>query len=343
MSAYQSKHARSLVAAKRQGGKTYTEQSHPLDQKAVPHRRRTSAKRGHRRGIATLLVCLVLLIAVAGGLLWYGHGQVAKSVPSIPSAAQSAPVTTILPAAVPAAVTADQVPYARYYYYDASRAKRYVAYAAKHPKLDPSAVVWQVDVDLDYDVFTHVESVRDPDSDTPLINKHFKLAKDFVPKHLVSLDSAQVRSNVAAAFEQLAAAASGKGLSLTATSGYRSYAYQEGVFDNNAAKYGKANAYVAVAVPGFSEHQSGLAIDVNGLLRGEDSETSGVGGWLHQNAWKYGFIVRYTKANRALTQYTYEPWHIRYVGKAAAKTMHDQKISTFEEYWVKYVEYQAPA
>ncbi len=85
-----------------------------------------------------------------------------------------------------------------------------------------------------------------------------------------------------------------------------------------------------VAAVGNSEHQLGLAVDIN-PYSGSPNEW-GVYGWLDENAWKYGFILRYPDGKTDVTGITYEPWHYRYVGKEIAKEIHSKGI-TLEEYW----------
>ena len=83
------------------------------------------------------------------------------------------------------------------------------------------------------------------------------------------------------------------------------------------------------ARPGFSEHQTGLAIDINSL--DESFENTVAGKWLAENSSKYGFILRYPKGKEGITGYNYEPWHLRYVGKKLATYLYKHNL-VFEEY-----------
>lgn len=119
------------------------------------------------------------------------------------------------------------------------------------------------------------------------------------------------------------------GAKLNITSGFRSYDYQEKVYNEYVKEYGEDKTNTFSAKPGHSEHQSGLAIDIC-----EDSDKF-IGTkedvWLQENAYKFGFVVRYPKGKESITGYKYEPWHLRYVGKKHAKRIYDKKL-TLEEY-----------
>lgn len=119
------------------------------------------------------------------------------------------------------------------------------------------------------------------------------------------------------------------GVKLNIASGFRSYDYQEQVYNEYVKKYGEEKTNTFSAKPGHSEHQSGLALDIC-----EDSDkfiNTKEDKWLQENAHKFGFIIRYPKSKEYITGYKYEPWHIRYVGKKHAQRICDKKL-TLEEY-----------
>lgn len=114
------------------------------------------------------------------------------------------------------------------------------------------------------------------------------------------------------AFQNMKDAAKKEGISLTVVSGFRSYSYQKTLYNNYVNRDGKAAADRYSARPGHSEHQTGLAADLNQV-----SDTFGetkAGKWLANNCWKYGFILRYPKGKESITGYMYESWHFRYIG-----------------------------
>jgi len=115
------------------------------------------------------------------------------------------------------------------------------------------------------------------------------------------------------AFEKMKADAKSSGFYLNIISGFRSYEHQERTYTYWCNLYGEDYAKMISAKPGTSEHQTGLAIDINSLQTsyGDTAE----GKWLAANAHKYGFIIRYPKDKTPITGYNYEPWHLRYLGK----------------------------
>ena len=121
-------------------------------------------------------------------------------------------------------------------------------------------------------------------------------------------------------------------ITLWIVSGFRSYQSQQSIFANYATSYGETEANRFSARPGQSEHQTGLAFDINLLSESFGATKEGI--WLAQNCHRYGFIIRYPKGKEYITGYIYEPWHIRYVGQDVASYINKNKI-TFEEYHVK--------
>ena len=183
----------------------------------------------------------------------------------------------------------------------------------------------------------HAELLSDEDalSYLALVNRCFRVSSPFSPPDLsdVQVESARVqegnyhrlRETAARAAEQLFQAATDEGLALIARSGYRSYDLQTFFHSNVVNELGVEEGRRVSAVPGHSEHQLGLALDVsspeiNGDLIEAFSQTT-EGRWLNQNAHRFGFIIRYPQNREADTGFIYEPWHIRYVGVDAATEM----------------------
>ena len=141
-----------------------------------------------------------------------------------------------------------------------------------------------------------------------------------------------MRSEAKTNFENMAKEASKMGLNIVATSTYRSYDYQEKLYNNYVKDKGFYYADIASARAGHSEHQTGLAVDVADLSLDYDNfENTKEFNWMLNNSYKYGFILRYPKANYLITGFKYEPWHYRYVGIDIATYIHKNKI-TLEEY-----------
>ena len=127
------------------------------------------------------------------------------------------------------------------------------------------------------------------------------------------------------------------GLQMQSQSAYRSYNAQVGTYNGWVNKLGQAGADLTSARPGYSEHQTGLAIDISALpakcsLDQCFSDTP-QGVWLATNAWKYGFILRYPDGYTPITGYEFEPWHYRYVGLELATEYHDTGATTLEEFF----------
>jgi len=123
-------------------------------------------------------------------------------------------------------------------------------------------------------------------------------------------------------------------------SGYRPYLYQENLMKELLIEKG-VDAYKSLAMPGYSEHQSGLAVDIGFYKNGIYDYNFNVDDylnefeWIEQNAFKYGFILRYPKGKEEITGYIYEPWHLRYIGeKAEFLTKHNLSL---EEYCDMFV------
>lgn len=182
--------------------------------------------------------------------------------------------------------------------------------------------------------------VPDPSSLTAVVNKRRSLAADYVPPGLVTPSgipgATQVRRELIEPLEQMRAAMAAEGITLRMSSAYRSYARQQTIYNGFVAREGVAGADTHSARPGNSEHQTGLAVDLDdgtgcNLSACFGSRPGGI--WLAENAWKYGFILRYGDGWHPIVGYTYEPWHYRYVGVEVSTDMHERGILTLEEYF----------
>jgi len=180
-------------------------------------------------------------------------------------------------------------------------------------------------------------SIDDAKSVWVVVNKHRPLdPKEYVPElTAVSLPGyqGQMRPEAAEALREMFAAFSSEvGGQLSVVSPYRSYLDQVGVYNGWVSRLGQAQADRQSARPGFSEHQTGLSVDINTATDQGFGDTA-AGRWLARYSWRYGFIVRYPEGKESVTGYFYEPWHFRYVGVDLATEMHDQGITTLEEFF----------
>ena len=182
-------------------------------------------------------------------------------------------------------------------------------------------------------------STTDASSIWVIANKQHQLSPaDYTPGDLVTISGATISNQAATDFKAMLAAAGGESVTLTAVSGYRSYSTQNTLYDNYVANNGQTAADTFSARPGYSEHQTGLAIDF-----GNNADPScnfddcyanmPDGKWLAAHAHEYGFILRYTSENQQITGYKNEPWHYRYIGRELSAEMKKQAINTLEEFF----------
>lgn len=214
------------------------------------------------------------------------------------------------------------------------RLDRYSAWAAEHPEDAAETVVLQVNMDRDLDFYSQIREIADPSSLTVLTSKHYILPDGYVPE-LEALGSryggGSMRPEAAAAFRTMADAARTDGVSLRNVSAYRSYATQKTLYNRYLKQYKQATVDTFSARPGHSEHQTGLALDINVASTSAHFENTPAFAWLKEHCAQYGFILRYDQGQESITGYRFEPWHYRYVGKEIAAAITERGI-TYEEY-----------
>lgn len=173
-----------------------------------------------------------------------------------------------------------------------------------------------------------------------IINKSYPVPSDYVPEKLVYLnEKGSVVDYVKDAYLLLEETAKNEGLNIYSSTAYRSYSFQSVLYENYVKRDGKEEADKFSARPGYSEHHSGLAIDLN-TVNDEFSDTKEAK-WLSDNCYKYGFILRYPKGKENETGYKYESWHIRYVGKELAEKLYNNgDWITLEDYFNITSEYK---
>lgn len=221
--------------------------------------------------------------------------------------------------------------------------QEYISYHAKTPGCGMADVIFRVNVGLDKPFYENPTTIANPHELLVLVNKNYRLPSGFSQYNLVNMDSSYtIRDGkqyllmdiVNDKYMQMADAAKAAGLSMKVVSAYRTEGYQAMLYNNKLNSTGRVNADKYSARPGHSEHQTGMAVDINttsGLF-----ENTAEFRWLQQHAHEYGFILRYPKGKEWITGYAYEPWHYRYVGADVAKIVLDEGI-TYEEYCAKYI------
>ncbi len=161
-----------------------------------------------------------------------------------------------------------------------------------------------------------------------IANKSYSLPADFYP----DLDQTCLSQ-----FYKLQNDAAAVGLNICLSSGFRSYETQDYIYNDYVARDGQEKADTYSARPGHSEHQSGLAIDVNQIDDTFIGTPEAI--WLEAHCYEYGFIIRYPQSKQDITGYKYESWHIRYVGTDMSYKIHSKAIEmgdpylTLEEYF----------
>ena len=214
----------------------------------------------------------------------------------------------------------------------------------KNKKVDYSYVVSKVNTKTNYDYYTHTSETDMDKGYGILVNKYYRLPDKYSPSDIVSMSSSyaypnnSIRSEVYEAFKEMSKAAKEDKITLIVNSSYRDYNSQKRIYEEYEDKKGQQYADATAARPGYSEHQTGLALDI--FTPGSNMksfENTDAFKWLSKNAYKYGFILRYPKDKEDITGYAYESWHYRYLGKNLAKKVFDSNL-TFDEYYAYYLD-----
>ena len=234
--------------------------------------------------------------------------------------------------------------YEKISYYKKENKKRYIAYEKENPTLTLEQIITYVNIGLDNPYYTNTKPADSLNTNLLLVNKYNYQTEDYVPSNLENISTTYARSGMQLvkeakeAFETLSENAKKEGMNVIAMSSYRSYDYQVNLYNNYVAQDAKDAPDKYSARPGYSEHQTGLAVDVYNLdLPYTSFEETEEFTWMQENAYKYGFILRFPKDKVDITGYQYESWHYRYVGKKVAKEIKDNNL-TLEEYIAKKVE-----
>lgn len=206
------------------------------------------------------------------------------------------------------------------------------ATAAVSPTPSPTPTFDQLALPLD-----------DPTSIWVIVNKIFPLVpKDWIPTDLVAMpgipegSDQKMRAEAATALTTLYQAANAAGAGFKVSTAYRSYSFQKALYDPRAKSRGVSVADRTTARPGFSEHQTGLSVDIyttDACHLDQCFGATAAGQYVAEHAWEYGFVLRYPEGKEGVTGYVSEPWHLRYVGMDLATAMHDSGVTTLEEFF----------
>lgn len=237
----------------------------------------------------------------------------------------------------------DDNPYLKYNFYKEDNLKRYKTYYNDHSNLSFKDIVIRVNIGLDHEFYTNTKEVTEY-SLNMLVNKYHYVNSTYIPSDLVDLTEytvagMQMVNEAKVAFTKMAKDAESEGYKIRAISTYRSYSFQKDLYNSYVKNDSKERADTYSARPGYSEHNTGLAVDVDNITKiytnfGTTEEYK----WMQKNAYKYGFIQRYTEENKDITGYIVEEWHYRYIGIEIATYMYNNKINSYEEYYYEFID-----
>lgn len=238
--------------------------------------------------------------------------------------------------------------YASVDYYNSDYLEKYQAYKTQHSDLSISDIVTHVNMHIDSPFYEDIIPQDKPDDLNTIVNKVYKLDSSYAPSDLVNINddfsgqyaysyrNHQARQVVYNDFVALRNACKEKGFELYVVSGYRSYAWQEEIYNHNAEVYSVEETDKTVSRPGHSEHTLGLGMDVAlDSYKFQEIENHPQYQWFLSQLADYGFILRYPEGKESLTGYTYEQWHIRYLGKDLAKKVVKSGL-TYDEYYARH-------
>ena len=225
---------------------------------------------------------------------------------------------------------------------------RYLKYNSDRPSMDTGSVICRINIGLDKKYYDDASIINDPNTRTVLVNKLNRLPDNYTPQNLVIVEDMYVMFSDGGEYlmepeaynqyKEMYNAAAEEGVNLKIFSAYRTEENQRTLNNSSVNEYGLDYTERYCARPGYSEHQTGLAVD---LSAAETSfENTKEYEWLKNNAYKYGFIERYPQGKEFITGYAYKPGHYRYVGIDAAEVIYQNEI-TYEEYYARYI-YKSP-
>lgn len=182
--------------------------------------------------------------------------------------------------------------------------------------------------------------------DIMMVNKTYGLPESYIPVDTkescigkTSTCNKCINKTAYEAFNKMRADASSIGLNIYIASGYRPYVGQESIYNRYIKRDGKEAADTYSARPGYSEHQTSYSFDLNSITDSFIKTKEGL--WVNDNAYLYGFIIRFPKGKDRITGYKYEPWHLRYVGYDLAKKLYNNgDWISLEEYFGVDSKYQ---
>lgn len=222
-------------------------------------------------------------------------------------------------------------------FFKENKKEEYLNYKNKN-NLSLKEAIIHVNIGLNNPFYTNTSPAKDINKITMLVNKYHYVDKNYTPTNLIKVNNMYINKEAYEAFLNMKNDIEKENMTIRIISAYRSFNYQENLYNNYLKKDDKAFVDTYSARPGYSEHHTGLAIDIdNNKLDFNKFYMTKEFVWMNENSYKYGFIIRYPKDKEYITGYTYEPWHFRYVGIEIA-TYIKKHNSTYEEYYYEFLD-----
>ena len=246
----------------------------------------------------------------------------------------------------------DILPIVKETYYIDDYLPTYLDYQEKNPDKTPKEIVTAVNTHINNDFYTNTIKTDTSLGKYVLLNKYYYADENYKAEDLIEIDSTyslygdkykiELSKECFDAFLKMYNDAKDAGYGFKINSAYRSYEKQNTIYNNYVNTDGKANADTYSARPGHSEHQTGYAFDVRDYpFTNDDYSKTKSFTWVSENAYKYGFIIRFPENKEYITGYQYESWHYRYCGIECSTYIHNHDI-TFEEYYEYFIKYKNP-
>lgn len=221
---------------------------------------------------------------------------------------------------------------------------RYLKYYEDHKDLNYSEVITRINSNLDYRFYEDSGPADLSKGMYTLVNKYNYLDYNFIPEDLVkvsyeyTMHDTKLNKVALENFIKMAEDAKKDNVYFIITTAYRDYNFQSVLYNNYVKADGVINADTYSARPGYSEHQFGYSFDLSNkdYAKFNEFEYTNEYKWLQENAYKYGFIMRYPKGKEYITGYQFESWHYRYVGIDIATYIYENEI-TYEEYYTYFL------
>ena len=307
-----------------------------------------------KQAIIAIIIVIIVITLIITGILLFKHftsneykleqiGYNEKEITTLIKADDK-----ILNKALTSDYDKDLIPLTKQKYFLWKNYNTYKEYikdlATETNTIDYKDVVTKVNVNRNYDYYTHTKDTDMNQGNAILVNKYYKLPEQYAPEDIVEVSNwyaygtMSIRSEVYDAFKEMFNAAKEEGITLIINSGYRTYEYQKEVYEQYKDANGEEYADSYAARPDFSEHQTGLALDIITYgTSGEEFENTDAYKWLQEHANEYGFILRYPKGKEDITGYAYESWHYLYLGKELDTKVKNSGL-TYDEYYAYYLD-----